>query len=148
MEATLVFRGIKVPKEVKGGDTIRRWTILAESNREFRCEADGIAGIYTVDTRVRRSAARRWRSCSSTTHSLVWGTETSAALRGGCQVGFGFRCGFMGMPYGVLQESRAREFNMTVITDRPFGVNQSVLTNGRVIEISAPSESGPDAHAM
>jgi GTP-binding protein LepA len=67
--------------------------------------------------------------------SLVWEPETSAAL------GFGFRCGFLGMLHmEIIQERLEREFNMTVITTVPSVQFKAYLTDGSVLDISAPSE--------
>ena len=67
--------------------------------------------------------------------SLVWEPETSAAL------GFGFRCGFLGMLHmEIIQERLEREFNMTVITTVPSVQFRALLTSGEVVEINAPSE--------
>ena len=67
--------------------------------------------------------------------SLVWEPETSAAL------GFGFRCGFLGMLHlEIIQERLEREFNMTVITTVPSVQFKATLTSGKQMEINAPSE--------
>jgi GTP-binding protein LepA len=67
--------------------------------------------------------------------SLVWEPETSAAL------GFGFRCGFLGMLHlEIIQERLEREFGMTVITTVPSVQFKAYLTDGEVVDINAPSE--------
>ena len=67
--------------------------------------------------------------------SLVWELETSMAL------GFGFRCGFLGMLHmEIVQERLEREFDMTVITTVPSVKFNVKLTNGEEIWVSAPSE--------
>ena len=67
--------------------------------------------------------------------SLVWEPETSVAL------GFGFRCGFLGMLHmEIVQERLEREFNMTVITTVPSVQFHAVYNDGREEEINAPSE--------
>jgi GTP-binding protein LepA len=67
--------------------------------------------------------------------SLVWEPETSAAL------GFGFRCGFLGMLHmEIIQERLEREFGMTVITTVPSVQFKAFLTNGEQRDINAPSE--------
>jgi GTP-binding protein LepA len=74
--------------------------------------------------------------------SLVWEPETSAAL------GFGFRCGFLGMLHmEIIQERLEREFDMTVITTVPSVQFKATLTDGSMIEINAPSEM-PDSTRM
>ena len=67
--------------------------------------------------------------------SLVWEPETSAAL------GFGFRCGFLGMLHmDIIQERLDREFNMSVITTVPSVEFNCYKTNGELDSIYAPSE--------
>ena len=67
--------------------------------------------------------------------SLVWEPETSMAL------GFGFRCGFLGMLHmEIVQERLEREFDMTVITTVPSVKFKVVLTDGDELWVSAPSE--------
>ena len=74
--------------------------------------------------------------------SLVWELETSAAL------GFGFRCGFLGMLHmEIIQERLEREFNMTVITTVPSVQFQAFLTDGAQLFVNAPSEM-PDPTRM
>ena len=66
---------------------------------------------------------------------LCFEPESSAAL------GFGFRCGFLGMLHmEIIQERLEREFNMTVITTVPNVSYTAYLTNGEVLEIHNPSE--------
>src|SRR5690606_2610206 len=67
--------------------------------------------------------------------SLVWEPETSAAL------GFGFRCGFLGMLHmEIVQERLEREFDMTVITTVPSVSFRAVKTDGTYKVVNAPSE--------
>src|SRR5690606_8555623 len=74
--------------------------------------------------------------------SLVWEPETSAAL------GFGFRCGFLGMLHmEIIQERLEREFGMTVITTVPSVQFRALMTDGSVKLINAPSEM-PDPTRM
>jgi GTP-binding protein LepA len=67
--------------------------------------------------------------------SLVWEPETSVAL------GFGFRCGFLGMLHmEIVQERLEREFNMTVITTVPSVQFHATGTKDQLLTINAPSE--------
>jgi GTP-binding protein LepA len=67
--------------------------------------------------------------------SLVWEPETSAAL------GFGFRCGFLGMLHmEIVQERLEREFDMTVITTVPSVQFYAYTTKGEKLGVAAPSE--------
>nr|GFD26087.1 translation factor GUF1 homolog, chloroplastic [Tanacetum cinerariifolium] len=69
------------------------------------------AGIYPVDTTEYEELRSSMEKLQLNDASLVWEPETSVAL------GFGFRCGFLGMLHmEIVQERLEREFNMTVIT--------------------------------
>ena len=111
-----LITGIKNAKEVKVGDTI----INADS-----AELDGIsgfedvkpmvfAGIYPVDTEEYEDLRSSMEKLQLNDASLVFVPESSSAL------GFGFRCGFLGMLHlEIIQERLEREFNMSVITTVP-----------------------------
>ncbi len=72
------------------------------------------AGIYPVDTSEYEELREAMEKLQLNDASLVWEPETSAAL------GFGFRCGFLGMLHmEIVQERLEREFDMTVITTVP-----------------------------
>jgi GTP-binding protein LepA len=93
------------------------------------------AGIYPVETSEFEELRASMEKLQLNDASLVWELETSAAL------GFGFRCGFLGMLHlEIIQERLEREFDMTVITTVPSVQFKAHLTNGNVVEINAPSE--------
>ena len=111
-----LITGIKNAKEVKVGDTI----IDVDST-----QIDGIAGfeevkpmvfagIYPVDTEEFEELRSSMEKLQLNDASLVFTPESSSAL------GFGFRCGFLGMLHlEIIQERLEREFNMSVITTVP-----------------------------
>ena len=100
------------------------------------------AGIYPVDTTEFEELRASMEKLQLNDASLVWELETSAAL------GFGFRCGFLGMLHmEIIQERLEREFNMTVITTVPSVQFQAFLTDGSQVFINAPSEM-PDPTRM
>src|SRR5262249_5106751 len=91
--------------------------------------------IYPVETSEFEELRASMEKLQLNDASLVWELETSAAL------GFGFRCGFLGMLHlEIIQERLEREFDMTVITTVPSVQFKAHLTNGSVVEINAPSE--------
>jgi GTP-binding protein LepA len=93
------------------------------------------AGIYPVDTTEFEELRASMEKLQLNDASLVWEPETSAAL------GFGFRCGFLGMLHmEIIQERLEREFDMTVITTVPSVQFNAVKTDGTSFEINAPSE--------
>jgi GTP-binding protein LepA len=131
-----LISGIKVAKEVKVGDTITLVDNPAESIRGFEDVKPMVfAGIYPVDTTEFEELRASMEKLQLNDASLVWEPETSAAL------GFGFRCGFLGMLHmEIIQERLEREFDMTVITTVPSVQFKAYLTNGTVVDINAPSE--------
>ena len=111
-----LITGIKDAKEVKVGDTIT----LAESSISIPIEGFEdvkpmvFAGIYPVDSDDYEDLRSSMEKLQLNDASLVFSPESSAAL------GFGFRCGFLGMLHlEIIQERLQREFNMSVITTVP-----------------------------
>ncbi len=111
-----LITGIKDAKEVKVGDTIT----LAESSISIPIEGFEdvkpmvFAGIYPVDSDDYENLRSSMEKLQLNDASLVFSPESSAAL------GFGFRCGFLGMLHlEIIQERLQREFNMSVITTVP-----------------------------
>ncbi|MBT6081549.1 MAG: elongation factor 4 [Polaribacter sp.] len=111
-----LITGIKTAKEVKVGDTI---TDAANPTNETIDGFEDVkpmvfAGIYPVDTEDYEELRYSMEKLQLNDASLVFAPESSAAL------GFGFRCGFLGMLHmEIIQERLEREFNMTVITTVP-----------------------------
>ena len=135
-----LISGIKVAKEVKVGDTITHPDNPGESIKGFENVKPMVfAGIYPVETSEFEELRASMEKLQLNDASLVWEPETSAAL------GFGFRCGFLGMLHlEIIQERLEREFNMTVITTVPSVQFRAHLTDGSLIDIHAPSEM-PDS---
>jgi GTP-binding protein LepA len=131
-----LISGIKVAKEVKVGDTITLVDNPGEAVKGFEDVKPMVfAGIYPVETSEFEELRASMEKLQLNDASLVWEPETSAAL------GFGFRCGFLGMLHmEIIQERLEREFGMTVITTVPSVQFRATLTNGKVLEINAPSE--------
>jgi GTP-binding protein LepA len=111
-----LITGIKEAKEVKVGDTItdaKNPTKNAISGFED-VKPMVFAGIYPVDTEDYEELRASMEKLQLNDASLVFIPESSAAL------GFGFRCGFLGMLHmEIIQERLEREFDMTVITTVP-----------------------------
>lgn len=111
-----LITGIKDAREVKVGDTI------TDADNPTQNAIEGFedvkpmvfAGIYPVDTEDFEELRSSMEKLQLNDASLVFSPESSAAL------GFGFRCGFLGMLHmEIVQERLEREFNMTVITTVP-----------------------------
>jgi GTP-binding protein LepA len=131
-----LISGIKVASEVHVGDTITSAVNPGASLRGFeQVKPMVFAGIYPVETSEFEELRASMEKLQLNDASLVWELETSAAL------GFGFRCGFLGMLHmEIIQERLEREFNMTVITTVPSVQFKAFLTDGSEISINAPSE--------
>ncbi len=131
-----LISGIKIAREVKVGDTITHPENPGEAVKGFENVKPMVfAGIYPVDTSEFEELRASMEKLQLNDASLVWEPETSAAL------GFGFRCGFLGMLHmEIVQERLEREFGMTVITTVPSVQFKAHLTNGEVVDINAPSE--------
>lgn len=139
-----LISGIKVAKEVKVGDTIthvdRPTSSLVKGFEDVKPMV--FAGIYPVETSEFEELRASMEKLQLNDASLVWEPETSVAL------GFGFRCGFLGMLHmEIVQERLEREFGMTVITTVPSVQFHAILTNGETKKVSAPSEL-PDPTTM
>ncbi len=131
--------GIKEAQEVKVGDTI------TGADHPTKEQIDGFedvkpmvfAGIYPVDTDEYEELRGSMEKLKLNDASLVYTPESSAAL------GFGFRCGFLGMLHlEIIQERLEREFNMTVITTVP-NVSYHAFTKKHpdtVILVNNPSD--------
>ena len=132
-----LISGIKVAKEVKVGDTITRVDNPCEESIKGFEEVKPMvfAGIYPVETTDYEELRNSMEKLQLNDASLVWEPETSVAL------GFGFRCGFLGMLHmEIIQERLEREFDMTVITTVPSVQFHAVYGDGRTIDINSPSE--------
>jgi GTP-binding protein LepA len=132
-----LISGIKEAKEVKVGDTITHVANPCQSAIQGFEEVKPMvfAGIYPVETSEFEDLRDAMEKLQLNDASLVWEPETSAAL------GFGFRCGFLGMLHmEIVQERLEREFDMTVITTVP-SVKFKVLTTAKEeMWVSAPAD--------
>ena len=126
-----LITGIKTASEVKAGDTI---TDAANPTHEAIDGFEDVkpmvfAGIYPVDTEDYEELRNSMEKLQLNDASLVFQPESSAAL------GFGFRCGFLGMLHmEIIQERLEREFDMTVITTVP-NVSYHAFTRKNPTEI-------------
>jgi len=141
-----LITGIKTAKEVKVGDTVTdAQNPTTDSITGFEDVKPMVfAGIYPVDTEDFEELRNSMEKLQLNDASLVFQPESSAAL------GFGFRCGFLGMLHmEIIQERLEREFNMTVITTVP-NVSYHAFTKKNVDEaiiVNNPSDL-PDPSRM
>ncbi len=134
-----LITGIKEAKEIKVGDTI------TDANNPTTNAVDGFedvkpmvfAGIYPVVNDDYEELRNSMEKLQLNDASLVFQPESSAAL------GFGFRCGFLGMLHlEIIQERLEREFDMTVITTVP-NVSYHAFTNkepDKILLVNNPSD--------
>jgi GTP-binding protein LepA len=132
-----IISGIKESREVKVGDTITTINRPCESGIQGFEEVKPMvfAGIYPVDTDDYEELRESMAKLQLNDASLVFEPESSAAL------GFGFRCGFLGMLHmEIIQERLEREFDMTVITTVPNVSYLAYSTKGEEITVNNPSD--------
>lgn len=132
-----IISGIKKAKDVKVGDT------LTHVDRPCATAISGFedvkpmvfAGIYPVNTDEYEDLRTAIEKLQLNDASLTFEPESSAAL------GFGFRCGFLGMLHmEIVQERLDREFDMDVITTVPNVSYNAFLKDGTEVKVNNPSE--------
>ncbi len=139
-----IISGIKEAREVKVGDTIT--TVHHPATQGIQGFEDVkpmvFAGIYPVDTDDFEELRASMDKLQLNDASLTFEPESSAAL------GFGFRCGFLGMLHmEIIQERLEREFNMTVITTVPNVSYHAFTSKGEEMIVNNPSEL-PDVNRL
>jgi GTP-binding protein LepA len=135
-----IISGIKDAKEVKVGDTLTDYSKSAEvAIKGFEDVKPMVfAGIYPVDTEDFEELREAMGKLQLNDASIVFEPESSAAL------GFGFRCGFLGMLHlEIIQERLEREFNMTVITTVPNVSYVAYTTKDEEVLVNNPSDLPP-----
>ena len=137
-----LITGIKNAKEVKVGDTIVNAVNPAEAIRGFEeVKPMVFAGIFPVNTDDFEELRECMDKLQLNDASLTYELETSQAL------GFGFRCGFLGLLHmEIIQERLEREFNQTVITTVPNVSFIAFGTKGQKILVNNPSEMPDPTH--
>ncbi|HBL75941.1 MAG: elongation factor 4 [Bacteroidetes bacterium GWF2_42_66] len=131
-----IISGIKTAKEVKVGDTIthrnRPCQNIIEGFEEVKPMV--FAGVYPIEAEDYEELRASMEKLQLNDASLTFEPESSAAL------GFGFRCGFLGMLHmDIIQERLDREFDMNVITTVPNVSYQVHLTDGNTQLVYNPS---------
>jgi GTP-binding protein LepA len=138
-----LITGIKNAKEVKVGDTITTFVNPSEAIQGFEeVKPMVFAGIYPVLTEDFEELRECMDKLQLNDASLTFELETSQAL------GFGFRCGFLGLLHmEIIQERLEREFNQTVITTVPNVSFVAYSTKGERLPVNNPTEM-PDPTQM
>ena len=132
-----IISGIKTAKEVKVGDTI---TLVDNPTQEAVQGFEDVkpmvfAGIYPIENDDFEELRYSMEKLQLNDASLVFETESSAAL------GFGFRCGFLGMLHmEIIVERLEREFGMIVITTVPNVSYHAYTKKGEMVLLNNPSD--------
>ena len=131
---------IKTIGHTRIGDTVTLAEHPAEQPLPGYAEAKPMvfSGIYPVDSEQYEELKESLNKLALNDASLKHELETSAAL------GFGFRCGFLGLLHmEIIQERLEREFNLSLVTTAPSVVYQVHLRNGEMLQIDNPSQLPP-----
>ena len=132
-----VITGIKNSKDIKVGDTI---TLAQRPTQDAVQGFEDVkpmvfAGIYPLDNDDYEDLRDSIEKLQLNDASLVFEPETSIAL------GFGFRCGFLGLLHlEIVQERLEREFDMSILTTVPQVSYEAYLTDGTQITINNPAD--------
>lgn len=132
-----IITGIKVSSEIKVGDTLtKKDNPCAEAIHGFEeVKPMVFAGIFPLDNEDFEDLRDSLEKLQLNDASLVYEPESSAAL------GFGFRCGFLGMLHlEIIQERLSREFNQEVITTVPNVSYFAYTQKGETLKVNTPSE--------
>ena len=138
-----IITGIKVSKENKVGDTVTLHENPGEAIIGFEDVKPMVfAGIFPIDNDDYEDLRDSLEKLQLNDASLVFEPETSVAL------GFGFRCGFLGMLHlEIIQERLSREFDMEVITTVPNVSYYAYNTSGDKLVVNTPSDL-PDSNHL
>jgi len=132
-----IITGVKESKEIKVGDTI---TLLDNPCQEVVKGFEDVkpmvfAGIYPIENEHFEDLRDSLEKLQLNDASLTFEPETSVAL------GFGFRCGFLGMLHlEIIQERLSREFDQEVITTVPNVSYIAYTTTGKTVKVNTPND--------
>lgn len=134
-ETGYITANIKTPREVKVGDTLTDSRLPSPALPGFQeIHPMVFAGIYPINTGDYEHLKVNIAKLQLNDAAFVFQTESSAAL------GFGFRCGFLGLLHmEIIQERLRREFGMDIIATYPSVVYRVVKTDGTELEVDNPA---------
>lgn len=136
-EVGFITAGIKDTSDCMVGDTITgERNPCTEPLKGFKPSVPVVfCGIFPTDASDFEKLKESFSKLHLNDSSFSYETETSAAL------GFGFRCGFLGLLHlEIIQERLEREFNLDIITTAPSVIYRVYMTNGDLIELHNPAE--------
>jgi GTP-binding protein LepA len=134
-ETGYMTANIKSPSDVKMGDTITEARNPAPVLPGFKeIHPMVFSGIYPINTADYEQLKASMGKLKLNDSAFVYSTETSVAL------GFGFRCGFLGLLHlEIVQERLRREYNMDIIATYPSVVYKVTMTDGTMKEVDNPA---------
>jgi GTP-binding protein LepA len=134
-ETGYMTANIKSPTEVKMGDTITDWRHPSPALPGFKeIHPMVFSGIYPINTGDYEHLKASLGKLQLNDSAFAYQPETSVAL------GFGFRCGFLGLLHlEIVQERLRREYGMDIIATYPSVIYRVTLTDGTVKEIDNPA---------
>lgn len=135
-EVGFLSASIKSITEVEVGDTICLENEPVEALPGYKPMKPMVfSGIYPVDSSKYNQLKEALLKLKLSDASLIFEPETSIAL------GFGFRCGFLGLLHmEIIQERIEREFNIDIIATSPSVIYEVVLSDGTSVDIDSPSK--------
>lgn len=134
-ETGYVTANIKAPSDVKMGDTITETRNPSPALPGFKeIHPMVFSGIYPINTADYEQLKISMAKLKLNDSAFVYASETSVAL------GFGFRCGFLGLLHlEIVQERLRREYDMDIIATYPSVVYKVALTDGELKEVDNPA---------
>lgn len=141
-EVGYIAASVKVVSDVHVGDTITKTEKPAKEALPGYKKANPMVycGIYPLDGSEYESLKTALEKLKLNDAALEYEAETSLAL------GFGFRCGFLGLLHlEIIQERLDREFDLGIITTAPSVIYKVHKTNGEIIELYNPTDLPPTA---
>ena len=133
-ETGYITANIKVPSDVKIGDTLTDPKQPTEPLPGFQeIKPMVFSGIYPINSADYEHLKSNLAKLQLNDAAFFYQAESSAAL------GFGFRCGFLGLLHlEIIQERLRREFNMDIIATYPSVIYKVVTTDGAAVDIDNP----------
>jgi GTP-binding protein LepA len=134
-ETGYMTANIKSPQEVKMGDTITDARIASPALAGFKeIHPMVFSGIYPINTADYEHLKANLAKLQLNDSAFVFQAETSVAL------GFGFRCGFLGLLHlEIVQERLRREYNMDIIATYPSVIYRVTMTDGTIKDVDNPT---------
>ena len=135
-EVGFIFASIKSIEEVEVGDTICHTNKIVEPLPGYKPMKPMVfSGIYPIDSTKYNALKEALLKLKLSDAALTFEPETSIAL------GFGFRCGFLGLLHmEIIQERIEREFNIDIIATSPSVIYEVILSDGSTVMVDSPSK--------